>query len=147
MSPSFRNEAMFGRTPDWSPPPSPDFVVVWPDPADAGLSWDRDEMHHDVALAPLSIDVVAATTEGFDVGYAYFDIPLRIRFMVQHGYAYFAPVWGVPEAEIPALQRTMAERYRAFARETTAYWAARLVELEAIYEQMASVDVDGLPGA
>ena len=146
MPPTFRNEALFGRRPDWSPPPSPDFVVIWADPADADLSWDRNEMHHAAALAPLAIDVVAATTEGFDIGYRYFDVPLRVRFTAQNGYAYFAPVWGVPDAEIPGLQQTMTERFRAFARESTAYWAEKLPELRAIYGQMASVDVDGLAG-
>lgn len=145
--PTFRNVTMFGRAPDWSEPVSADFEIAWSDPADAQLDWDRDDMHHPFALAPLSMDFVAnASGAGFDLGYDYFGLPTRIRTMFQHGYAYFAPVWGVPDAEVPALQRRMGETFRAFGTETEAYWATALPELLAIYEQMSGIDVDGLSG-
>jgi pyruvate,water dikinase len=147
MRPTFRNETMFGPRPDWSAPPSLDFDLTWTDPADAELVWELDEMHHPFALTPLSTDFVAnASGAGFDIAYAFFGLPTRIRTSFHHGYAYTAPVWGVPDPEVPALLRRMAGQFRAFGAETEAYWTAALVELEAIYEQMASVDVDGLPG-
>jgi rifampicin phosphotransferase len=147
IRPTFRNETMFGVVPDWSPPPSPDFTVAWSDPIDAELAWDRDEMHHPFALAPLSIDFVRnAAGAGFDIAYEFFGLPTRVRTAAQHGYLYFAPVWGVPDAEVPDLKRTTNERFRAFAPKTAAYWTTALPELLAIYDQMASIDVDGLPG-
>jgi phosphohistidine swiveling domain-containing protein len=147
IRPTFRNETMFGAVPDWSPVPSPDFTVAWSDPTDAELAWDRDEMHHPFALAPLSIDFVRnAAGAGFDIAYEFFGLPTRVRTAAQHGYMYFAPVWGVPDSEVPGLKRTMNERFRAFGAETAAYWATALPELLAIYEQMTSIDVERLPG-
>ncbi|HEX5239795.1 MAG TPA: PEP-utilizing enzyme [Candidatus Limnocylindrales bacterium] len=144
--PTFRNVTMFGNPPDWVEPPSPDFEISWSDPADAELVWDRDEMHQPFPLSPLSMDFVRNSSgAGFDIGFEFFDVPTRIRVTFQHGYAYFAPVWGVPDAEVPALQRQMGQSFRAFGAETEAYWARVLPELLAIYDQMRGVDVDGLP--
>jgi len=136
---------MFGRPPDWTAPVSPEFEVTWSDTADAQLVWDRDEMHHPFPLAPLSMDFVTNSSgAGFDIAYEFFGLPIRIRTSFHHGYAYFAPVWGVPDAEVPTLQREMGQRFRAFGDETEAYWATALPELLAIYDQMRGIEVDGL---
>jgi rifampicin phosphotransferase len=146
MRPTFRNETMFGARPDWSPEPSGDFPVEWPDPADAELAWERDEMHHPFALPPLAMDVAVLTNEdGLNAGFAYFDAPIRTRTKPANGYLYVAPTYGVPDDEVPALLAGLRSRYRDFGSATTAYWSDALPELLAIYDQMRSLDVDGLP--
>jgi rifampicin phosphotransferase len=148
MRPSFRNETMFGARPDWSPAASADFTVEWPEPGDAELEWERDEMHHPFALAPLALDYAITTSvDGLTAGFAYFDVPIAIRARGVNGYLYSAPIYGVPDDEVPATLAAARARFRAFGPHTTAYWNEVLPELLGGYERMRSVDVDGLPPA
>jgi phosphohistidine swiveling domain-containing protein len=148
IRPTFRNEAMFGARPDWSPAPTGDFPIEWPNPGDADLAWERDEMHLPSAVAPLAIDASIVTNgAGLTGGFAYFDIPIEMRVLGVNGYVYVAPIYGVPDEQVPALLASARVRFREFAAATPTYWSAALRELRAIYDQMQNADVDGLTAA
>jgi len=145
IRPTFRNEAMFGARPDWSPALLGDFPIEWPNPGDADLAWERDEMHLPFAVTPLAADFATVTNgAGLTGGFAYFDLPIETRVIAINGYVYVAPVYGVPDKEVPSLLASARVRFRDFAAETATYWSAALPELLAIYDQMERVDVNGL---
>jgi len=105
-------------------------------------------MHLPFAVAPLTIDFTIVTNgEGLSGGFAYFDVPMVTRVIAMNGYVYVAPIYGVPDDQVPALLASMRPRFRDFAAETPAYWSAALPELLAIYDQMEQFDVDKLAPA
>ncbi len=68
------------------------FPVTWDDPTDAALSWEWEEMHCPHPLPPLAGEYMLAVVEdGFNYRLAKFDIPLRYRGRLVHGYLYIAP--------------------------------------------------------
>ncbi len=148
VRPTFRNETMFGKRPDWAPRPSADFEIDWADPSDADLVWERDEMHHPFALPPLAMDFALVTNgEGLTSAFAYFDAPIQIRTKPVNGFMYVAPVYGIPDDDLTPMLHELRSRYRAFAAETSRYWSTVLPELLAIYDHMRSMDVERLSAA
>ncbi|MEO7664971.1 MAG: PEP-utilizing enzyme [Candidatus Limnocylindrales bacterium] len=120
------------------------FPIIFDDPADALLTWERDAMHMPFALAPLAADYVLAVGKGFNdwpVRYSnsgFGDFPRRTFYRVWNGYAYMASDPGVPESELDDLAAREVALGRARAAATATYWSASLLpELHALY---ASID-------
>jgi phosphohistidine swiveling domain-containing protein len=141
----WRNEALFGPRPVSRPWVEHDFPIVWEDQGDSARTWDLDEMHSPSAHPPMGLDYAAVIAAGFNVSFGYFEIPLRIQFRAFNGYGYRSAVYGVPDAEIPALLAEMRERFRSFGPRTLRYWNDKAMPaLRSIYDQIVSIDVDGL---
>lgn len=133
---------------DRSPAPaaSPDFPVVWLEPADAESTWEWDDMHMPSALAPLAADYVRTLSSGFAYRYHRLDVPATMLVRVWNGYAYFTLTTDVPEPERPAMFERAIEARRAHIPLADAYWRERAIpELREIYEWVAARPVETLP--
>lgn len=123
-----------------------DFPVVWEDPTDPTLTWDRDDMHMPFALGPLSADYIRTLGEGFNFRYTYHgDFPQRWRARVWNGYAYFAMAHNAPEEERPGI----AERWQAAMRRqvevTEAWWRDEaLPEIRQLEAGVRTIPVEDL---
>ena len=127
---------------------SPGFPVSWPNPADAELTWERDDMHVPHALAPLAADYLAVLSAGIDASLDFFGSSVRIPYRTINGYAYYAGDYGVPDAEVAALFDAIRDSRRAFAPKAGHYWQEEcLPTLLEIYADMSAIDVDGADGA
>ncbi len=128
--------------------PAADFPVVWDDPTEAELTWERDDMHMPHVVAPLTVDYISVIAHGYGYGAARFEAPLEFLGRVWNGYAYFTMrrAWPEDEAAREAGRAALTERYRQHIREVRAYWDGRAVpELRRIRQWFRSVRVDELP--
>jgi phosphohistidine swiveling domain-containing protein len=124
-----------------------DFDVEW-SPADAALSWEWDDMHMPVPLAPLAADYAGAICAGIDWAYTWFGSPMRYRYRLIAGYAYMALDYGVPIPEVKAMVERVRDAYRAFALKTGPWWTTEAIpELGEIFERIQGIDADGLADA
>jgi len=126
---------------------SSDFPVVFVDPADAELTWEWDDMHMPSALAPLAAEYVRTLCGGFNDRYRIFGFPQRLKGEVFNGYGYVALRFdGAPE-EKEEIERRWVETRRRRIETTGDWWRDEaLPRLKALYDLIASVDVDGLDG-
>ena len=102
---------------------SEEFPVEWDDPADAALTWDREDAHFGEFQLPLATDYVV---EGPSFG-----IRRRTEMMAAPVFGVFKPFNGrmyaalktlvAPEQVAPAAQATLARR-RAHARQLARLW-------------------------
>jgi len=68
-----------------------EFTVEWDDPADAALTWTREDVHMDACRPCLSCDfVLQAPAFGLDKANDRFGPPARVRYRGVHGYMYAA---------------------------------------------------------
>ena len=130
-----------------SPSPAPpDFPVEWLTPHDAELSWEWDDMHMPMSVAPLAADYVRTLASGFSYGYERLGIPVEILVRVWNGYAYFTIDTEVPEAEQPAMWLRRDEAARAQIPLTDAYWRERAIpELRDHYAWVEAQPVETMP--
>ena len=79
-----------------------DFPVVWPEPADAGLTWFRDAMHFPAPLTPLTSSFLRECLEpGVAAACATLVSPLRtLRHSSFNGWVYNSPVLAVAPEDI-----------------------------------------------
>ena len=70
-----------------APAASPDFPVAWLEPADAESTWEWDDMHMPMAVAPLGADYVRTLASGFAYGYQRLEIRAEILVRVWNGWA------------------------------------------------------------
>ena len=124
----------------------PEFPIVWSDPADRERSWAQDDMHSPFCLTPLSQDYTAMIGIGFDYRYERLDLPISMRAKTFNGYLYFS--WKIlgPESEEEAISQQYVVSCRAHTPLAVDYWARAVPELRQLYDWIASVDVETLPG-
>jgi pyruvate,water dikinase len=126
-----------------------EFPVVWDDPADATLTWSREDSHFDRVLAPLAIEFI---TNGPDYGIrrqlADSGHPLLVRHVAFNGRFYAsAKPRGSPDTLAADLTAASARR-RALARSLRARWDGELLpEVLAHYEWMRALDVERMPAS
>ena len=124
------------------------FPVTFADPADAEQTWERDDMHMPFALTPLGADfIIHAIGAGFNPHYEAFGAPQRLHAAVWHGWAYFSFRPNVPKDQKDAFDARWLETMRGRIPVTGAYWKDEVVpELTRIFESIASVPIEDLPG-
>lgn len=103
-----------------------EFAVEWEDPADAQLTWNREDVHMDECRPTLSADfTLEAPAFGLDKANEVFGPPARIRYFATHGYLYATRVPLRPADEMPALEAAGLKNRRAAARTLAQDWPAR----------------------
>jgi len=130
-------------------PALPEFTVEWDDPADAELTWTREDVHMDECLPALSCDyVLNAPAFGLDRASLVFGPPARIRYRAVHGYMYHARVPQAPAEAMPALEATALRRRREAARHLGKDWPERyLPAVLAHFAWMRAARIDDRPSA
>lgn len=120
------------------------FVVTWPDPSDAKLSWSRDLLHTPTAFPPLSADKSLATTASLGETAAYFASPLRSRGMHLNGYLYAATVFlAEDDDELAARLAAGFRKRRAFGRKLPEFWNRKILPyLRETYAWMRAAPLD-----
>ena len=123
-----------------------DFPIVWQEPSDPELSWDRDDMHMPFALAPLAGDYIRVIGMGWGSRYQRFGLPISVGVRIWNGYAYFASRIDAPEAEHAAIEGRRLDAARAHARIARRYWDTEAMpELAALYERLTTLAAVGPP--
>ena len=103
-----------------------EFTVTWDDPADAALTWTREDVHMDECRPTLSCDyTLQAPAFGLDKANEVFGPPARIRYRSAHGYMYATRVPQAPAEEMPALEAAGLRRRREAARTLGRDWTDR----------------------
>ena len=127
----------------------PEFPVVFDDPADVELTWERGVGWQPFALTPLAGDyVVDLIGESSNVVHGMFGGPQRMRGHVWNGYWYTAFSRNVSDEERPAHVVRWTEVLRSRIAVTRSWWQAEaLPELSRIFAEMAAIAVDDLDGA
>ena len=102
------------------------FAVDWDDPADAALTWTREDVHMDECRPVLSCDfTLQAPAFGLDRANYVFGPPARVRYIAPHGYMYHARVPQAPKEAMPALEAEGIRRRREAARHVGKDWTDR----------------------
>ncbi len=126
-----------------------EFDVAWDDPADAALTWTREDVHMDACLPALSCEyVLNAPAFGLDRANLIFGPPARIRYRAVHGYMYAARVPLVSADRMPALETAGLRNRRAAARTLGRDWPDRY--LPAVLQHFAwmrAAHIDDRPSA
>lgn len=127
----------------------PAFPVTWPDPGDAELTWELDDMHAPSPLAPLAGDYVAdVLTSGCNPAFEFYGSPIRLRAVIVNGRYYLNEDLGVPADQVPALIDTLKAARREFIPRASAFWKDEaLPRLRTIYAGLGAIDAAGLEGA
>ena len=103
-----------------------EFTVEWDDPADAALTWTREDVHMDACRPCLSCDfVLQAPAFGLDKANDRFGPPARVRYRGVHGYMYAARVPLAPADKMPELEAAGLRRRRDAARTLGRDWPER----------------------
>lgn len=118
------------------------FAFEWADPADAGWTWEWDEMHLPVCLTPLAGDYALLLAETDAYSSRRLDVPYVFHGLVVHGYCYFHGHYDVPDAELAATRERSAAIFRGQVALTDEYWSRALVELRELYAWIDAVQVD-----
>ena len=126
-----------------------EFDVDWDDPADADLTWTREDVHMDACRPTLSCDfTVNAPAWGIDKANDVFGPPARVRYRAVHGYMYHTRVPLRPANEMPALEASGLRNRRAAARTLGRDWPERyLPSVLAHFDWMRTVRIDDRPSA
>ena len=107
-----------------------DFSVDWEDPADATLTWTREDVHMNECLPALACEfVLNAPAFGLDRANIVFGPPARTRYRAVHGYMYWARVPLASAADMPALEATGLRRRRDAARHLGRDWTDRYLPM------------------
>jgi pyruvate,water dikinase len=122
------------------------FPVTWSDPADAQITWRRDEAHYGEHLWPLSAEyVVQGPSFGLRRRNEMLGPPVLVRFQPQNGWIYFGARPLIPPSEMPRAQQLATERLRELARRLPLLWQNEyLPSVRAHYEWMRSLPIDSL---
>jgi rifampicin phosphotransferase len=126
-----------------------EFTVTWDDPADAALTWTREDVHMDECRSTLSCDyTLHAPAFGLDKANEVFGPPARIRYRSVHGYMYAARVPLAPAEDMPAHEAAGLRRRRDAARTLGRDWTDRyLPAVLAHFGWMQAVRVDNRESA
>jgi len=102
------------------------FSVEWDDPADAALTWTREDVHMEACRPRLACDfTLNAPAFGLDAANTVFGPPARILYRGVHGYMYAARRLQAPADELPALEAAGLRRRREAARTLGRDWSER----------------------
>jgi rifampicin phosphotransferase len=125
------------------------FTVDWGDPADASMTWTREDIHMDECMPVLSCDyVLEAPAFGLDRANFVFGPPARIRYRAIHGYMYATRVSQAPADALPGLEATGLRRRREAARTLGRDWPDRyLPAVLAHYAWMRTARIEDRPSA
>jgi len=126
-----------------------EFTVEWDDPADASLTWTREDVHMDECMPVLSCNyVLHAPAFGLDRANLVFGPPARVRYRGVHGYMYATrSLLASPDA-MPALEATAVRRRRESARTLGRDWPDRyLPAVLAHFAWMRAARIDDRPSA
>jgi rifampicin phosphotransferase len=125
-------------------PSMAEFTVEWEDPADAMLTWSREDVHMDECRPTLSWEfTLEGPAFGLDRANYVFGPPVRIRYMSAHGYVYHARVPQAPLADLPGLEAAGLRRRRDAARHLGTDWSDRyLPAVLAHFKWMRDARVD-----
>lgn len=122
-----------------------DFPVVWSDPADAELAWEREDMHTPFALTPLSGDYFQAVIEGFNRNFRELKLPFTVLCEVFNYYAYMARRLFISEEELKAMSDRTTKLRRQWLPRLRSFWEEdALPQLMSIYDQIDSNDVEAI---
>ena len=126
-----------------------EFTVEWDDPADALLTWTREDIHMDECMPVLSCDyVLEAPAFGLDRANLVFGPPARVRYRRVHGYVYATRVLQAPADAMPGLEATALRRRREAARALGRDWPDRyLPAVLAHFAWMRAARIDDRPSA
>ena len=103
--------------------PDPGFPVEWEDPADAALTWDREDAHFGEFQLPLATDyVVEGPSFGIRRRTEVMAAPLFAIFKPFNGRMYAALKTLVPPDQVPAATAAVLARRRAHARQLARLW-------------------------
>ncbi len=126
--------------------PDDGFPVTWSEPADAALTWRRDEAHHSEHLSPLSTEYVMQGA-GFGLRRRSETIgsPVVLRFCAQNGWMYFAAQSRLRAADVPPADHQAAARIGELSRRLALQWRNEyLPSLQEHYDWMGSLAVGSL---
>jgi pyruvate,water dikinase len=118
------------------------FPVHWADPADAGKTWEWDDMHMPTCLTPLAGDYAVMLAEGDAYGSGRMGIPFEFRGQVFNGYVYYVSRHDVPDEDVPAARERATAAYRDQIPLAAGYWRRAVVELREIWSWMAQIPVE-----
>ena len=122
-----------------------DFPIVWIEPSDAELTWDRDDMHMPFPVGPMTEDYIRIMTEGMAYNVRKMDVPYDILSRVWNGYVYFAGRPRVPAEDEKAALAAYAERRRAVIATARSYWeGTAMPAVRALEAWFATTDVEAL---
>lgn len=122
--------------------PAVDFPIVWLEPDDEDLTWERDDMHMPFALSPLSADYVRILFDGMPYGREKVQNPWQWHVRVWNGYIYMAARETRPVPDEAVAISVIEENQRALIPTTVAYWRDRAMpELHGIRDWFNAADV------
>ncbi|MFN2520032.1 MAG: PEP/pyruvate-binding domain-containing protein, partial [Candidatus Limnocylindria bacterium] len=126
-----------------------EFPVTWSDPADAELTWHRDEAHHGEHAPPLSVEyVVEGPSAGVRGRARILGQPTLVRYQAQNGWIYFGGRHLVGEDQLPRARAVAEARVRDLSRRLPDLWRDEyLPSVRAHYAWMRSLALETISGA
>ena len=120
------------------------FPVEWDDPADAELTWTREDVHMDDCRSRLACDfTLNGPAFGLDRANYVFGPPARVRYRGIHGYMYATRVLEASAGAMPQLEAAALRRRREAARHLGSDWTERyLPAVLAHFAWMRSARID-----
>lgn len=119
------------------------FVVKWPDPSFARLSWSRDMLHTPTALPPLAADRSLLTNASTAETTVYFNSPFKGRALYLNGYLYGSSELLVDDDELAARLTKALEKRRAFGRKLPRFWEKKILpNLRETYAWMEAAPIE-----
>lgn len=124
------------------------FPVTWAEPADAELTWRREDAHYGTVRPPLSLEYLwHGAAYGMDSRHRSMGPPLRLRFEAFNYWVYVTAQPLVGAEEFARAEKEALERRRRFARHLRRDWDERY--LPAVLEHhrwMRALEVAALSG-
>jgi rifampicin phosphotransferase len=126
-----------------------EFPITWDYPADATLTWEREDSHFDGVLAPLAIDFIRNGPDyGIKRQLADTGHPLLVRHVAFNGRFYASAKPRVPADELPAALTAATGRRRGLARTLRRRWDEELLpEVLGHYGWMRALSFETMPAA
>ena len=122
--------------------PAVDFPIVWPEPGDEDLTWERDDMHMPFAVSPLSADYIQILFDGMPYGREKVQNPWQWHVRFLNGYVYMAARETRPVPDEAAAIKVIEEHQRALIPMAAAHWQERAIpELHAVRDWFRAADV------
>ncbi|MBI4495218.1 MAG: hypothetical protein HY690_20780 [Chloroflexi bacterium] len=126
-------------------PTPPDFPVVWENPDDQRLFWERENMHFADQMSPLNASILQeAMVPGWNAAARYYELPVvGMRGLLINTYVYFGmmPVFASPE-ELAARARRSEEKFAAVLPRLGVLWAEEwLPEIKQHFAHLEGFDL------
>lgn len=122
--------------------PAVDFPIVWDEPNDQNLTWERDDMHMPFAVSPLSADYIRILFDGMAYGREKVQNPWRWHVRFLNGYVYMAARETRPVPDEAAAIKVIEEHQRALIPTAAAYWRDHAIpELHGVRDWFRGTDI------